>query len=209
MLFKYFVTLNLAGVLLLLMPSSPAFAATYKWVDENGVTHYGDSIPPEYRDRASTEMRKDGVIIRRNAPTLTPEQRKAQEAELVKRKEEMEEQRRDSILLKTYTSVDEIDLARDRNLQQIELSLENAKAQLKTLQGNLDVSRKQVRAYTQNKQPVPEQLQADIEYLERNAQNMEVAILEKRTEAKQIRARFEEDKKRYIELTQSAPAASK
>lgn len=209
MLFKFFVTLNLAGVLLLLMPGSPAFAATYKWVDENGVTHYGDSIPPEYRDRASTEMRKDGVIIRRNSPTLTPEQRKAQEAELVKRKEEMEEQRRDSILLKTYTSVDEIDLARDRNLQQIELSIENAKAQLKTLHGDLDASRKQAKAYTLNEQSVPEQLQADIEYLERNTQNMEVDILQKRTEAKQIRARFEEDKKRYIELTQSAPATSK
>lgn len=209
MLFKFFFTLNLAWVLLLLMPGSPAFAATYKWVDENGVTHYGDSIPPEYRDRASTEMRKDGVIIRKNAPALTPEQRKAKEAELVKRREEAEEQRRDSILLKTYTSVDEIDLARDRNLQQIELSLENAKAQLKTLQGNLDASRKQAKAYTLNEQSVPEQLQTDIEYLERNMQNIEVDILQKRTEVKLIRARFEEDKKRYIELTQSAPSASK
>ena len=40
--------------------------------------------------------------------------------------------------------------------------------------------------------------------MERIKQNAEVAILQKRAEAKEIRARFEEDKKRYIELTQRA-----
>ena len=34
--------------------SSVAFASeherVYRWVDEDGQTHYGDSIPPEYSD---------------------------------------------------------------------------------------------------------------------------------------------------------------
>ena len=39
-------------------PASPARSAKpggqmYKWVDENGVTHYGQTIPPEYRDQAA------------------------------------------------------------------------------------------------------------------------------------------------------------
>ncbi|HSS46089.1 MAG TPA: DUF4124 domain-containing protein [Burkholderiales bacterium] len=209
MLSKFLIPKNLAWVLLLLMPGLPAFAATYKWVDENGVTHYGDSIPPEYRDRANTEMNKEGVILRKNAPALTPEQLKAKEAELVKRRQEAEEKRKDSTLMRTYTSVEEIDLARDRNLQQIELVIENFQTQLKTLQADLDASRKRAKAYALNDQPVPEQLQEDIEYMERIKQNAEVAILQKRAEAKEIRARFEEDKKRYIELTQNAPDSKK
>ena len=195
---------NPAWVLLLFMPGLSAFAATYKWVDEKGVTHYGDSIPPEYRDRANTEMNTRGVIIKKNEPALTPEQRKAQEAELAKRKQEAKEKRQDEILLKTYTSVEEIDLARDRNLRQIELAIKNIQVRLETLQAELDATRRQAKAYALNNQSVSEQLQADIEYMERNKQNVEVTILQKRAEAEETRARFEEDKKRYIELTQRA-----
>ncbi|HVS27232.1 MAG TPA: DUF4124 domain-containing protein [Burkholderiales bacterium] len=209
MLSKFLIPKNLAWVLLLLMPGLPAFAVTYKWVDENGVTHYGDNIPTEYRDRASTEMNKGGVILKKNAPALTPEQLKAKEAELVKRRQEAEEKRRDSILMRTYTSVDEIDLARDRNLQQIEPAIEDMEIRLKGMEAELDASRKQTRAYALNDQPVPEQLQADIDLVERNKQNAELAILQKRAEAKEIRARFEEDKKRYIELSQNAPDSKK
>ena len=111
---------NVALLLFFAMPGVPALAAMYKWVDENGVTHYGDSIPPEYRNRANEELNKRGVIIKKNDAALTPEQIKAKEAELAKRKQEKETNRRDAVLLGTYSSAEEIDLARDRNLRQIE-----------------------------------------------------------------------------------------
>ncbi|MGH8757792.1 MAG: DUF4124 domain-containing protein, partial [Burkholderiales bacterium] len=80
-IFKYFALL-----LLFAMPGVHALAVMYKWVDENGVTHYGDSIPPEYRSRANEELNKRGVIIKKNDAALTPEQIKAKEEELAKRK---------------------------------------------------------------------------------------------------------------------------
>ncbi len=50
------VTLSLT--LLALCATSIAARAdsqtTYKWVDDQGVTHYGDSIPPQYAQKAST-----------------------------------------------------------------------------------------------------------------------------------------------------------
>lgn len=200
---------NVALLLLFAMPGVPAFAVTYKWVDENGVTHYGDSIPPEYRNSANIELNKRGVILKRNDPALTPEQRKAKEAELAKRKQEKETNRRDAILLGTYSSVEEIDLARDRNLQQAERVIINTQMQLKSVQADLDASLKHAAAYARENTPVPNLLQHDIETLEKNKQDLEVAILQKRSDAKELRARFEEDKKRYLELTQSAPASAK
>ena len=40
-------------------------AASYKWVDENGVTHYGDRIPPQYakQDAGAVEKDFDGLRI--------------------------------------------------------------------------------------------------------------------------------------------------
>jgi len=192
------------------IPGFSAFAATYKWVDEHGVTHYGDSIPLEYRDRANIEMNKRGVILKKNDPALTVEERKAKEAELAKqRKQATEQKRKDTILMNTYSSVEEIDLARDRNLQQIELIIKNIQEQKKAVQADFDARRDLAEAYSQVNKPVPEGLLQDVEALEKNKQDLETAIAQKRKAADEIRARFEQDKKRYIELTQSAPAASK
>jgi len=201
---------NVALLLLFAMPGVPAFAVTYKWVDENGVTHYGDSIPPEYRNSANIELNQRGVILKKNDPALTVEERKAKEAELAKqRKQETEQKRKDTILMKTYSSVEEIDLARDRNLQQAERVIINTQTQLKSVQADLDTSRMHAAAYARENTQVPNLLQHDIETLEKNKQDLEVAILQKRSDAEELRARFEEDKKRYLELTQSAPAARK
>ena len=201
---------NVALLLLFAMPGVPAFAVTYKWVDENGVTHYGDSIPPEYRNSANIELNQRGVILKKNDPALTVEERKAKEAELVKqRKQETEQKRKDTILMKTYTSVEEIDLTRDRNLQQAERVIQDTQTQLKSVQADLDESRKHAATYARENKPVPDGLQYDIETMEKNKQELELVILQKRTDAEELRARFEEDKKHYIELIQRASASAK
>ena len=44
--------------------SISAEAKLYKWVDKNGTTHYGETIPPEYADRDTKELNKGRVIDR-------------------------------------------------------------------------------------------------------------------------------------------------
>ena len=210
MLLKFLHLFNYSVLLLLLATAVvPAFAVMYKWVDENGVTHYGDSIPPQYINRANVELNQGGVVLKKNEPALTPEQIKAKEAELAKRKQEGDTRRRDAVLLGTYTSAEEIDLARDRNLRQIEQIIKDTETQLKSVQDKLDASRKQAAAYKRDNQPVPDELKMDIEILEKSNQDLGLAVIQKRAEAKEVRVRFEEDKKRYIELTQGTSASSK
>jgi hypothetical protein len=200
--------INVALLALLAMPGFSAHAKTYKWVDENGVTHYGDSIPPEYRDRANIEMNKRGVILKKNDPALSPEDRKARDAALAKqRKQDAEQKRKYTILLNTYSSVEEIDLARDRNLQLTEVIIKNIQEQKKAVQTELDARRDLATAYTQVKQPVPDGLHQDIATLEQNKQDLETAIAEKRKAVDEIRTRFDADKKRYVELTEAASAS--
>ena len=37
--------------------------SVFKWTDENGVVHYGDSIPPEYRDLPKERLNDQGVAV--------------------------------------------------------------------------------------------------------------------------------------------------
>jgi len=61
-------------------------AATYKWVDEKGVVHYSDSIPPEAVERGNVQLNKQGVPIKKTDPAPTAEQRKVMQDEAERQK---------------------------------------------------------------------------------------------------------------------------
>ena len=45
---------------------------TYKWVDEQGVTHYGDSVPAEYSQREKRVLKQHGVELQKQQAEMTP-----------------------------------------------------------------------------------------------------------------------------------------
>ncbi len=38
-----------------------AEAKLYKWVDDNGTTHYGETIPPEYANKEAVKLDKGRI----------------------------------------------------------------------------------------------------------------------------------------------------
>ena len=111
------------GLLLFAVVISSAEAKLYKWVDNKGETHYGEAIPPEYADRDSVQFDDKGRVIKRTEKLTREERRAKEEAEAKIKTDEaaaFEQRRKDKMLLNTYSSEKEIDLARDRNLQQVE-----------------------------------------------------------------------------------------
>lgn len=98
--------------------AGPAQSAMYKWVDEKGNTNYGDRVPPQYADRAGDQNRKPGRTAKADAKAV--EQRPAEqdlEKQKLEAKQRVERQRQDSALLATYSSENEIEQARDRELR--------------------------------------------------------------------------------------------
>ncbi len=110
---------NLTVVLLLLAPlaSLAQVAKVYKWVDKDGITHYGDSIPAKYAELPKEVVNEHGVTVENIEGKKTPEQIEAARIEQ-KRLAAIELQRRaDVALLATYLSVDEILMHRDRRVE--------------------------------------------------------------------------------------------
>ncbi|MEO0996658.1 MAG: DUF4124 domain-containing protein, partial [Pseudomonadota bacterium] len=90
---------------------------TYRWVDENGVVHFGDSVPPQYADQEKQIVNEQGVRVgvvrgKKTAEELAEE---ARQAEL--ERERALVRRADQALLATYLSVEEIELHRDRRIE--------------------------------------------------------------------------------------------
>ena len=202
------------SLLLILLVSFPAVAAKlYSWVDEHGKTHYGNAIPPQYSQQGNTELDKKGSVVKKTDAALTPEQRKAKEDELTLQKEEekkkLEQKRRDKALLNTYTAEKEIDLVRDRNLQQGELQLQSMELRIKQVQPRLDQARKRAEDMTAKKKPVPLDLQQELEVTGKEMLRLQDMIKQKRVEMEAIRARFEDDRKRFRELRKVEDAAGK
>jgi hypothetical protein len=202
------------SLLLILLASFPAVAGKlYSWVDEQGKTHYGNVVPPQYAQQGNTELDKKGAVIKKTDAALTPEQRKAKEEELAQQKEEdkkkLEQKRRDKALLNTYTTEKEIDLVRDRNLQQGELQLQSMELRSKQVQPRLDQARKRAEGLVVKKRPIPPDLQQEIEEAEKEMLRLQEMIKQRRMDMDAIRARFEDDKKRFRELRQIEDAAKK
>jgi hypothetical protein len=74
----------------------------YKWVDEDGQIHYGDSIPPEFSDLPKQVLNDHGITVDHLEGRKTPEQLAAekQARELALQKEL--QNRADQALLQTY-----------------------------------------------------------------------------------------------------------
>jgi len=195
-------------MLALLASALPAQAMMYKWVDAHGKTHYSDTLPPQALGRGNVELDKQGLAIKRNDGALTAEQRQQQaQAQARKTQEDFvltERKRRDSALLNTYTSPAEIDLARDRNMEQARLIIKSNDARLISLRATRAQLAQQIAGITRNQKPPPAHLTQA-----RDANAAEIARLEqlqaqKNKEMDETRAKFDADKARYIELTQGA-----
>jgi hypothetical protein len=200
--------LSTLGLSLLVAFSIPAGAdnnrgrTVYKWVDDQGVTHYGDRIPPEYSTQEQHIINSQGVEINRLEAQKTPDQL-AQEEQ--KRVAAEERESRDRNLLSTYVSVQEIERLRDQRLNLLSDQIKVTTQFLETLNGRmkkLRVSSMHFRPYNTDEkaQPMPDQVAEDLVRLENDIHTQEQNLRQKRGEEATMKKQFEGDIDRFKEL---------
>ena len=198
----------LLGALALTL-AAPAHATTYKWIDDQGVVHYTDKIPPEALNKGNVELNKQGLPIKKTDPALTPEQRKAREAEEARAQQIAKDralvERRDRALLATYTTESEIDLARNRAVSTIDAQVQSATAYSATLnKRKADLDGKKAALGDKPVPPVLEREAANI--VEELAKQADLIAI-KQKEIIVVNARYDADKKRWKELRAATEAA--
>jgi Domain of unknown function (DUF4124) len=185
-------------------PSSQSTApkTTYRWVDDQGVVHYGDQIPAQYAGKEREVMNPQGVRVghvegEKSADQLAREAR--ERAAVIKQKQH------DTFLVTTYTSVKDIEALRDARLEQLKTQraagmqyIESLKARLGTLQTRA----MNFRPYSANAgaRPMPDDLAEDL-VRTLNEMSTQTGSLAKESEDEtNLRTQFQADIERYREL---------
>jgi hypothetical protein len=186
----------------------------YRWVDDQGVVHYGDNIPPQYASQDRTILNSQGVEVGHLDAQKTPEQ----EAVATREREALMKQRQhDAFLVSTYTSVKDIEALRDARLDQLKGQHTAAEQYVESLRARLATLHARALSYhpyssQTNAWRLPDDLAENLVRTVNELRVQSTALTAKGAEETALRTQFEADIERYRELhsihTQSpAPTA--
>jgi Domain of unknown function (DUF4124) len=174
-------------------PSQKGIA--YRWVDENGVVHYGDNVPPQYADKDRSLLNGQGLEVGHIDGERTPEQLKAEQAAHAAA---LAQKQHDHFLITTYPSVKDIEALRDERLEQMKGQRVAAQQYVESLRARLATLQTRAESYAPySSSPGARRMPDDL------AENLVRTVNELRAlnaEEAQLRAQFQADIERYREL---------
>ena len=184
---------------------------SYRCVTKAGRKYYGSTIPPQCDGELVEALSSQGTVLFRIDPPPTPEQKAAREAEALKNaeadaaKKEAARQaqiqaRRDQALLQTYAGESDIERVRQRALADNRAAASQVQAtitRLKQRQGELDKE----QAKYKNSAEMPAKLLQDVRAVAYDLSLQEQLLATRKKEAAEINARYDEEKRKYRELT--------
>lgn len=181
---------------------------TYKWVDENGVTHYGDSVPSQYSQREHTVLNSQGVEVQKRLAEMSPKEAAEYQA---RQREEARRKQHDMFLITTYPSVAEIENVRNERLDQINGQITAAEAYIESLTTRVDGLKARALTFAPyntrpNARRMPDDLAEEMVRAMSELRTQNNALAAKRTEFTSVQAQFDADIVRYKELRGASSA---
>jgi hypothetical protein len=193
-----------AGVCAAAAPNKPSSkqGVAYRWVDEQGVVHYGDHIPPQYASKERAVLNSQGVEVGHLEAQKSPEQAAAAARE---REAQMKQRQHDAFLITTYTSVKDIEALRDLRLDQLRgqrAAAEQYTESLRTRLATLQTRALNFQPYSPrpDARRMPDDLAENLVRTvnELKAQDLDLGV--KTQEEATLRAQFQADIERYRAL---------
>jgi hypothetical protein len=178
------------------------------WTNSEGLRECGNVVPPEYAQKSHRELNQQGILIEQTARAKTPEELHREQAEKRKHAAEnaerariaQEQARRDRVLLHTFTTEEDMVLARDGKLQTIEARVRHVEGRLGKLDQSLESRRTRAALLERRGSIAPEELQEEILDIEREISDNRGLIELWRAEQEGVRASFEADLQRFRQL---------
>jgi hypothetical protein len=181
---------------------------TYKWVDEKGVTHYGDHVPSEYSQREQAVLNSQGVVVQKRQAEMSQAEATIYAA---KQKEEAQRRSHDMFLVSTYPSVKEIENVRDVRLDQINGQINASEAYIASLTTRVDGLKQRAQLFAPyNTKPgarrMPDDLAEEMVRALSELRTQNAALELRRNERQNVITQFDGDIRRFKELRTSAAA---
>lgn len=206
-------TLRLAVVLAAIaaMPAAAAAGKLYCCNDASGKPICGDLMPPECYGRAYRELGETGRTVRNVEAPLTAEQRAVRAAEDERRKAEeaamREQQRKDQALLNTYGSEGDIDAMRERAMGDVQKSIGEAEKRIAEIKAQRVKFQNEAEFY--KKKQLPPEIQKGLSDADFEIKAQQSVIESKKKDMEVIREKYDEDKRRYLDLSRRGVTADR
>ncbi len=192
-------TAALAAVAFAAIPPA-AQAQSFRCVGKDGKKYYGQVIPRACIGQPYEQLNMQGMVIKRFDPAVDNEDPATKAAEEEKQREKdaaaREEARRSRALLATYTSEKDIEAARARALVEPE-------RQIADIESNIAQREKRLAELNKRKAAPNESaaLESEIETARSGLAAQQELLSVKKQIVESIKARYDEDRKRYQQLT--------
>ncbi len=166
--------------------------------------HYGDKIPPEYVGRGAAVLSGQGITVDTIAPPKTREelaeaQRRA-EIEQQRHAQEAEVAAHNRMLLETFSTEEDMIMARDNKISAIDSAITLAKKRIEGLKEKQEELRRRAAGMERDGRIVPEYLHDDIIQNRQQIEENQRFIEAQSSAQEQLRAQFEDDLKVFRKL---------
>jgi hypothetical protein len=192
----------LAAVLIFSAPDNGA--GTFRWVDDMGVVHYTDQVPPEESKRPHAKLNSEAQTIE-----LVEGEKSHEELDQIKRLKQlrMDQQRiiaqqkdSDLSLLRTYRSMEEMQMALQNKINTMDSTIKIADSNRQHQEENLRMQVKRAAEMELSGQSVPKNLRDNIESTRRQIATYQEKIRILENSKEEIIKAFTKDLDRFKSL---------
>lgn len=193
-----------------------AHAGIKCWTNKEGVRECGNTVPPEFAQGGHEEKRANGIVLRKQERSKTAQEVAAEREKLAAEAQAKAESAAaaakqaaaDRVLLDTFSSEDDLMLARDGQLTNVESLIKVTESHVKKLDRQLDQMIGQAADVEKRGRKVPGNLTKNIENVRGQIDEQQLFIEAKRAEQKSITAKFDADIARFRELRSKRTATA-
>src|SRR5690606_27266364 len=187
------------------VPLAAHAQTSFRCIGKDGKKYYSSTIPRACIGEPIEQLNSQGMVIRRIDPEGDEKARRAREAQAEKKRAQeaaaREAARRNRALLATYANTQEIDGARRRALADNQKAIKAIEVRIAQIRSRQSGYEKELALYKEGANRPPERLLEDVKNAQLELKYQEELLTMKKKEIEEINERYDEDKRRYIELT--------
>jgi hypothetical protein len=180
--------------------------ALYKWIDEDGQIRYSDRLPAAQVKRKHHQLNSQGVVLSTQEAAKSEAELAADAAarlklekeEAIQAKLDEEQNKKDQVLLLTFSNEKELSLARADRIEVLDSVIQLISKSIVTTQQTLDELQASAdEIYLSQGREVPGGLAQKIEHFTRKKESRSAQLDSKRLEKEKINEQYEIDLARY------------
>jgi hypothetical protein len=190
--------------LLLVATSLAAQQFYYRYTNDNGVKVINDILPPEVVPRGYEVINRSGQVVKTVPRQLTAQEREHNKEQLAQQQREAEalakQQAWDETLLLRYSSVDDIEAARERAMRDMNIRISILRSNLLSVKSEIESEQQRAANLERmGRQAAPDLLEK-IEVLQAEIENIEESIAQRSLEKDELYASYQRDIERFTLL---------